>query len=149
MLTLRVLELALAVLFTATTAAAQATPFGVSKCDPEPVVLSNIRLPQAVMADGKRLAGGTYQLRVTSEHPTPAVGQSPNAECWVEFVKDGHVVGREVASVISATDIAAVTKDPAPESNQSRTDVLKGSEYVRVWVNRAGDNYLINMPVAR
>ena len=140
---------AFAALFIATTASAQTTPFAVSKCDPETVTFSNVRLPQAVLANGKALAAGIYQVRITTERPTPAVGQSPNAECWVEFVKTGIVAGREVASVVSTEDIDTVGKGPAPKPSASRVDLLKEGEYLRVWMNSSGTHYIVNMPVAR
>jgi hypothetical protein len=111
--------------------------------------LGTIRLTHAVLADGKPLAAATYQVRLTNEEPKPAVGQSPSGEQWVEFVKNGTVAGRELATVISASDIGAVAKGPAPKAEGSRVDVLKEGEYVRVWMNRRGTNYIINMPVAR
>ena len=136
-------------LFTASAASAQTTPFALAKCDAEAATFSNIRLPQAVLANGKPVAAGTYQVRLTTERPAPAAGQSSSAECWVEFVKSGAVAGREVASVISAEDISIVAKGPAPGPNVSRVDLLKGSQYMRVWINSGGTHYIVNMPVAR
>ena len=52
------------------------------------------------MADGKPLAAGTYQVRLTSDEPKPAIGQSPDSEKYVEFVRGGKVVAREVATVV-------------------------------------------------
>jgi hypothetical protein len=101
------------------------------------------------LANGKPLAAGTYEVRITTEHPTAAVGQSPNAECWVEFVKSGVVVGREVASVVSSEDIGKVAKEPEPKPNATRVDVLKDGEYLRVWMNGVGTHYIVNMPIAR
>ena len=57
------------------------------------------------MADGKPLAAGTYQVRLTGDEPKPGPGQSPEAERYVEFVRGGKVVAREVATVIPAADI--------------------------------------------
>jgi hypothetical protein len=71
------------------------------------------------------------------------------AACWIEFLRSGVVAGREVATVISADEIDKVAKGPRPKPNASRVDVLKGGDYVRVWINRGNDNYLINMPPAR
>ena len=112
-------------------------------------MLGTFRLAHAVLADGKPLAAGTYQARLADGQPAPAIGQSANSERWVEFVKNGTVAGREVATVIAAEDIGAVAKGPAPKANGSRVDVLKGGDYVRVWLNRGGTNYIINMPVGR
>lgn len=140
---------ALVALFVAAAAPAQTTPFAVSKCDPEAITFGNVRLPQPVLANGKPLAADTYQVRITTERPTPAAGQSANAECWVEFVKTGNVAGREVASVVSTEDIGTVAKGPAPKPNACRVDVLKEGEYLRVWMNSGGTHYIVNMPVAR
>ena len=52
-------------------------------------------------ADGQPLAAGTYQVRLSADEPKPAVGQSPDSERYVEFLKGGKVVGREVATVVS------------------------------------------------
>jgi hypothetical protein len=111
--------------------------------------IGSVRLTQATLADGKPLAADTYQVRLTNSQPTAAVGASPGAERWVEFLKDGKVAGREVATVISAADIGTIVKGPQPKANASRVDVLKGGEYVRVWINKAGNNYIVNMPLAR
>jgi hypothetical protein len=101
------------------------------------------------LADGKPLAAGTYQVRITTERPAAAVGQSANAACWVEFVKAGTVSGREVASVVSTDDIRTVAKGPAPKPSAFRVDLLKEGEYLRVWMNSGGTHYIVNMPVAR
>ncbi len=108
--------------------------------------LGTVTLKQAVKADGQPLAAGTYQVRLTDDTPKPGVGQSPDAERYVEFVRGGKVVGREVATVVSDDDAKTVIKGPAPAKNGARVDLLKGNQYVRVWINRAGTNYLINMP---
>ena len=133
----------------ATSASAQPLPFAISKCDPEAVTFRDVRLPQPVLADGKSLAAGTYDVRITTERPAAAVGQSANAACWVEFVKAGSVAGREVASVVSTEDIGSVAKGPAPQPSACRVDLLKEGEYLRVWMNSAGSHYIVNLPVAR
>ena len=110
--------------------------------------LGSVRLTQAVRADGKPLAAGTYQVRLTGAEVTPAVGQSPHAEKWVEFVKGNTVAGREVATVISAADIGTVAKGARATAGNPRVEVLKGGDYVRVWILSGGYHYLINMPSA-
>ena len=82
--------------------------------------IGRIQLPRAVMADGKVLASGTYQVRLTDPLAKPAIGQLADAERWVEFVSGGRVVGREIATVVSASDIGAIAKGPRPRVNQSR-----------------------------
>jgi hypothetical protein len=112
-------------------------------------VLGTIRLTQAVMANGQRLPEGTYQVRLTGDQPTPAVGETPGGERWVEFLKNRTVAGRELATVVPADDIKTIAKGPAPKANTSRVDVLKGGDYIRVWINSGGTNYLINLPPAQ
>jgi len=107
--------------------------------------LGTVHLAKKVMADGKPLAAGTYQVRLTSDEPKPGIGQSPDAEKWVEFVRGGKVAGREVATVISAADIGKIAKGKKPGANSSSVEMLKGGDYYRVWINKGGNNYLINL----
>jgi hypothetical protein len=124
--------------FAATSAYAQAQGSNTS--------LGTVHLSKKVMADGKPLAAGTYQVRLTSDTPKPGVGQAPDAEKYVEFVRAGKVVAREVATVITKEDIGKVAKGKAPAPGTSKVELLKGNDYVRVWINRGGNNYLINLP---
>jgi hypothetical protein len=111
--------------------------------------LGSVTLKHKVMANGQPLAAGSYMVRLTADEAQPAVGQSTGAEQWVEFVKGGKVVGKEVASVIPDADIAKIAKGPGkPPKGSTRVDALKGNDYVRVWINKKGNNYLINMPPA-
>ena len=108
--------------------------------------LGSVTLSKRVMADGQALAAGTYQVRLSADVPKPGVGQTAEAERYVEFVRGGKVVGREVATVVSTADIASIVKGPKPANGGSRVDTLKGDDYVRVWINRGGMNYIIHMP---
>ena len=101
------------------------------------------------MVDGKTLAAGTYQLRLTMDHPKPAAGESPDSEQFVEFLKAGTIVARDVATVVSKADIVAIGKgDPAPAPGAAKIEMLKGNDYIRVWVNKNGTHYLLHLPVA-
>ena len=110
--------------------------------------LGSVTLSKRVMANGQALAAGTYQVRLSADIAKAGVGQSPEAERYVEFVRGGKVVGREVATVVSTADIASIVKGPKPANGGSRVDTLKGDDYVRVWINRGGMNYIIHMPPA-
>lgn len=112
-------------------------------------VLGTVNLPKPVMADGKLLPAGTYQMRLSGDAPAPGIGQTPRSEQWVEFMKTGAVTGRELATVIPASELAAVAKGPAPTVNSTRVDVLKGDDYVRVWINRGTEHYIIHLSLAR
>ena len=105
-------------------------------------------LGKKVMADGKALAPGTYQVRVASEMPPPVKGQSPDEARYVEFLKGGQVVAREVATVITNADIAPIAKGHKVVPNGTSVELLKGGDYLRVWINKGGTNYLIHLPTA-
>jgi hypothetical protein len=108
--------------------------------------LGSVTINHKVTANGEALPAGTYQVRLTSDEPKPAVGQSPESERYVEFVRGGKVVAREVATVVSNADVATIVKGPKPANGGVRVDMLKGNDYVRVWINRGGQNYLIHLP---
>jgi len=107
--------------------------------------LGTVTLSRKLMADGQALTAGTYQVRLSDERPSPAVGESPDSERYVEFVRAGKVVAKALATVVSNADIGPIAKGPKPPANGSRVDTLKGNDYVRVWINRGGENYLIHM----
>jgi hypothetical protein len=113
--------------------------------------LGSVRLPRSVMADGKALKAGTYQVRLTSQDAAPAV-PGIKMERWVEFVQGGKVAGREVASIITADEVKDTQPGPDLPGKQpkagARVDTLKGGDYVRVWITRGGVQYLIHLPPA-
>jgi hypothetical protein len=110
--------------------------------------LGTVHIAKKLMADGKPLPAGTYQVRLTTDEPKAAAGQSPNAERYVEFVKGGKIAGREAATVVSAEDIGKIAKGARPKAGTSRVELLKGGDFWRVWINKGGTNYIINLPPA-
>ena len=122
-----------------TTAEAPTAPTG-------EVALGSIKLPRAVTADGKPLPAGTYTVRVTAEVAKPeAIGTTEELQRWAEFRQGNQVRGREVVSIVPAAEAKIVVKDAPPPSGGSKVQVLRGNEYVRVWFNRGGTHYLINL----
>ena len=111
--------------------------------------LGSVRIPRAVKADGKDLKAGTYQVRLTAQDASPAV-PGIKMERWVEFVQGGKVAGREVVSIVPASEMKDLM--PGPDSGKApagaKVEMLKGNDYLRVWINRAGVNYLIHFPVS-
>jgi len=105
-------------------------------------------VPRAVLADGNRLPAGTYSLRVTSEQAPAGEGQPAATGRWIEFLRDGKVAGRALAVVLTAAEVREVAKTPGPGRNEVRVELLKDNDYIRVWLNQGGANYLIHMPVA-
>ena len=142
----RILVAVLAAVLTAGVVSAQTTPQG--QVPAGEAALGSVRLPRSVMADGKALKAGTYTVRLTAQAAAPAVpGQT--MERWVEFVQGGKVVGREVVSIVPAGETKDLQPGPdAPASTRSgsKVEMLKGNDYLRVWINRAGVGYLIHMP---
>ena len=116
---------------------------------PAETALGSVRIPRSVKADGKDLKAGTYQVRLTAQDAAPAV-PGITMERWVEFVQGGKVVGREVVSIVPAAEMKDLM--PGPDAGKapsgSKVEMLKGNDYLRVWISRGGVNYLIHMPPA-
>jgi len=96
------------------------------------------------------LKAGTYQVRLTAQDASPAV-PGIKMERWVEFVQGGKVAGREVVSIVPGSEVKDLQPGPdAPPSTRagSKVEMLKGNDYLRVWISRAGVIYLIHMPPA-
>ena len=113
--------------------------------------LGSVRIPRSVKADGKDLKAGTYQVRLTAQDAAPAV-PGITMERWVEFVQGGKVVGREVVSIVPGAEMKDLMPGPdapgkAPAAG-ARVEMLKGNDYLRVWISRGGVSYLIHMPPA-
>jgi hypothetical protein len=123
---------------------AQAQPAGATTT----TNLGTVRIPRAVKADGQALPAGNYEVRVT-ETPAapPAPGQTPQYERWAEFLRGGKVVGRAVVTVVPGSDIKQVAEVTPPRPGGARTEVLKGGDYLRLWLNRAGTHYLIHFNI--
>jgi hypothetical protein len=112
------------------------------------VNLGTVNIPRAVKANGEALPAGTYQVRVTETPASPpAAGQTPQYERWAEFLRGGKVVGREVVTIVPASDIKQVADMAPPPPGGSRAEVLKGNDYLRLWINRGGNHYLIHFNI--
>ena len=133
----------------AASAAAQTTPQG--QVPAGDTALGSVSLPRSVMADGKALKKGTYQVRLTAQDAAPPAAGIIR-ERWVEFVQGGKVVGREVASIVPSSEVKDLQPGPpggAQTKAGARVEMLKGDDYLRVWINKGGVNYLIHMPPAK
>lgn len=123
-----------------TTAEAPTAPAG-------EVALGSVRIPRAVTADGKPLPAGNYTVRLTAEVAKPeAVGTSEQLQRWAEFRQGNSVRGREVVSIVPAAEAKVVAKDAPPPAGGNKVQMLRGNEYLRVWINRGGNHYLIHLP---
>ncbi len=111
--------------------------------------LGTVRLPRNVTANGQVLPAGSYTVRLSNEPVTKVVGQATDSSRWVEFVANGQVRGRELATVVAPPDVKQVAKGTPPPSGTARVQALRGADYLRVWFNRAGTQYLIHFNVAK
>jgi hypothetical protein len=111
------------------------------------VLLGTVHIGRNVTADGKPLKAGNYQVRLTPDEAKPEVaGTDAKLERWVEFTRSGKVMGREVVSIVPGDEIAKVAKGRPPRPGTSRVELLKGNDYLRVWINKGGTHYLIHLP---
>ena len=99
-----------------------------------------VTIPRSVMVNGQAIGAGMYLLRLAENGPDPS-GR------WVEFVSEDEVAGRSLAVVISDDEVGEVAKSPGPR-NAAVVMELREGEYVRVWLNRDGVNYLLHLPTS-
>jgi hypothetical protein len=135
--------------FTLAALATAVAAVGAQVTTPAPDVLATVRISESVLANGKPLPPGTYEIRLTGERPAPLAGQSPDAQRRVEFVANKTVVATEVAEVLRDDDRPAVGASAQPSRGGTRVDMLQGGEFLRISVKRGTDQYLIHLPIAR
>lgn len=112
-------------------------------------VRTSVRLGQSVLAGGKTLPAGTYELRITDQRPNTASGQPSESQRLVEFISNGSVMARETAevSVVAEAAVGASSASgSASASARAVVQLLKGGEYLRVAVNSGGARYLVHLP---
>ena len=107
--------------------------------------LGTVRLPRTVKANGETLSAGTYQVRLTEKIVPETVGATEAYERWVEFVRGGEVRGREVVSIVPESEVSEVSKGGGPAPGRSKVEMLRGDDYLRVWINRGGTHYLVHL----
>lgn len=104
-----------------------------------------VTITQSVMADGKPLAPGKYEIWITDERPATGAGAPSDAQRVVEFAQGGKVVAREIAEVFAAGERPVGTSgSTGPVS--ARVQTLSGGEFVRVAITDGGGRYLIHLP---
>ena len=106
-------------------------------------------LPRRAYVNGQPLEPGPYRVRLTDESAPGADEEPSTTTRWIEFLHEaeGAVAGRGLAIVISDAEIDDLAKSSVPR-NQVRLDELQSGEYIRLWLNRGGSNYLVHMPTA-
>ena len=112
-------------------------------------MLGSVRVPRQAVANGEPLAAGTYTVRLASDAVPGAVGQTPEESKWVEFVQGSQVRGKEVATVMTADEVKKIAETSIPAPGTSKVQLLKGNEYLRVWINRANTHYLVHLALSK
>jgi len=107
--------------------------------------LGSVRLPQRVTIGDQMLPAGTYTLRATNDPVEAVVGLAPESHQWVEFVQGGEARGRTLATKLTPAEVTEVAEGGSPASGSSRVDILRGGDYLRVWINQGGTNYLVHL----
>jgi hypothetical protein len=110
--------------------------------------VTTVRLTQPVLASGKPLAPGTYELVVTDERPPAPSGEPNESQRWVEFVANGQVVAREIAEVFPASErpVGTSSASGAPRAVVQR---LRTDNILRVSVSTPDARYLVHMPLSQ
>ena len=110
------------------------------------LALGTVRIRHNTKANGEALPAGTYSVRLTpAEGQPPAAGITEHYERWVEFSQGGTVKGKEVVSIVPAPEVDGVANDPKPRRNGYKVEMLRNNEFVRVWIDRGGNHYLVHL----
>lgn len=107
--------------------------------------MATVRITEPVLAEGKPLAPGTYEVIVTDEHPPLEAGTPSENQRWVEFVQNRRVIAREIAEVFPASEQAVVGTSGSHDA-RAVVQRLRGDEFLRIAVNDGGARYLIHLP---
>jgi hypothetical protein len=104
-----------------------------------------VTISKQVMADGKMLSPGTYDIYVTDERPNTGAGTT-DAQRVVEFAQNGKVVATTIAEVFPRGGDRPVGTSGTTGSTRARAETLRGGEFVRVSFTDADGRYLIHLP---
>jgi hypothetical protein len=115
---------------------------GLSAQEP-PAGRPTVRILQPVTANGRPLAPGTYEIRLTADRPALPSGAPSGTQRWVELVAGETVVAREIAEV-AVPDPSA--QPPSGPRTRAVAQLLKEGDFVRVSVWEGGERYLIYLP---
>lgn len=79
------------------------------------LALGTVALPRSVVANGRALSAGAYEVHLTPDSASPETnGALTVLERWVEFRQDDTVRGREVVTIVPEAEIGDVAKSSPP-----------------------------------
>ena len=107
--------------------------------------MAEVRITERVLASGKPLPPGTYEVIVTDERPASESGVPIENQRWVEFVQNKQVIAREIAELFTAADRPVGTSGASGAS--AVVQRLRGDEFLRIAVTDGGARYLVHLPL--
>lgn len=108
-----------------------------------------VQITQQVLADGKPLAPGTYEIWITDERPDVGAGAPSENQRTVELVQNGKVVAREIAEVFPRAPREVVGTTGSAMPTTARVERLKEGDFIRVSINDPDGRFLIHLPTGR
>lgn len=109
--------------------------------------IATVTISEAVKADGKALAPGTYEVWLLDERPN-LTGTASSAQRVVELHQNGKMMAREVAEVFGAGERPVGTSGTPGRMGKATVQKLRGGEFLRISITDAGARYLIHLPTA-
>ena len=111
--------------------------------------VATVTITEAVKADGKPLAPGTYEVWILDDRPNVGAGAPSNAQRVVELHQNGKMVATDVAEVFPTSGSPVGTSGAtASRLPKAAVQKLQGGEYVRIAINDAAGRFLIHLPTA-
>ncbi len=107
--------------------------------------MAEVRITDQVLAGGKPLPPGTYEVIVTDERPASESGVPVENQRWIEFVQNRRVIAREIAEMFTAPERPVGTSGSGGAS--AVVQRLRGDEYLRINVTDDGVRYLVHLPL--
>ena len=107
--------------------------------------MAEVRITDQVLASGKPLPPGTYEVIVTDERPASESGVPVENQRWVEFVQHRQVIAREIAEMFAATERPVGTS--GSNGTSAVVQRLRGDEFLRIAVTAGDARYLVHLPL--
>ena len=109
--------------------------------------IATVTITEAVKADGKALAPGTYEVWLLEERPN-LTGAASNAQRVVELHQNGKMIAKEVAEVFGLGERPVGTSGTTGRMGRATVQKLRGGEFLRISISDGGARYLIHLPTA-